>query len=38
MFLVSLCLAIIALMSGLMLRWFRPLKPVAEPDATTAPG
>jgi hypothetical protein len=35
-FVVGLCLAIIALMSGLMLRWFRPLHPKPEPVSQTA--
>jgi len=37
-FVVALCLAIIALMSGLMLRWFRPLQEGRELGTKTAAG
>jgi hypothetical protein len=37
-FVVGLCLAVIALMSGLMLRWFRPLKEAREPSSETVTG
>jgi hypothetical protein len=37
-FVLALCLAIVALMSGLMLRWFRPLPEARATDPRTAAG